>query len=193
MDIEVRTIKKSSPIWNSMVRIIESFCYKETVGTKDVRNYTVGLHTDEWLALTYYERDCEVLGFSSVIARDMWNNSARIVNRMLKSRRYRFETSPGMMTDHTIEMLKQQIDFCRKEGFDTAFMSRESNSKNHAMKRYIRNMGFTEWVIPEGRYKTSNYDSPECWQHVMYTPLKDESQFQLEKITEEKYHEKYKT
>ena len=193
MGISVHTIHRTSPVWHSIVRMMKKFAAEESKGTKLEENYTTNMKEDEWLALSYYEDECKILGFSSVVYRDIWNGSARIVNRMLKSREYRFASTSGEMTEHTTQMLKQQIAFCRDNGFDNAFMSRESNSSKAAFMRYLKNMQFTEWHIPEGRYMTCTSDVADCWQHVMYTPLKKESQFNLQHITEEQYNEKFKT
>lgn len=193
LDISVETINRSSMHWNTTVDLIKRFAEKETAGTNLEENYTTRIRDDEWLCVSYYENAREILGFSSVIYRDIWNGSARLVNRMLKSSKYRFAVTPGQMTKHTTELLKQQIEFCRSAGYDNAFMSRESNTSKAAFMRYIKNMGFTEWIIPEGRYRTCIADSAGCWQHVMYTPLKSNSKFQLQHITEDQYNEKFKT
>lgn len=192
LTINVETIERSSIHWNVIINLIRKLAEEETKDTELEKNYTTWLHDDEWLCVSFYENASKILGFSSVVYRDIFNGSARLVNRMLKSREYRFATTPGQMTQHTTELLKQQIEFCKKAGYDNAFMSRESNNSKAAFMRYVKNMGFTEWVIPEGRYKTCLSDSTSCWQHVMYTPLKPNTQFQLQHITEEQYNEKFK-
>lgn len=193
MGISVYTIHKTSPTWHNMVMMIKEFATKESKEAKLEKNYTTNMREDEWLALSYYKDQDKILGFSSVVYRDIWNGSARVVNRMLKSREYRFVSKSSEITKHTTQMLKQQIEFCRNSGFDNVFLSRESNNSKAAFMKYLKNTQFTKWHMPEGRYMMCTSNVASCWQHVAYIPLKKESNFNLRHITEEQYNEKFKT
>ena len=85
LDIRIETISRSSPSWSVIINLIKEFAKKETQGTNLEENYTTRIHDEEWLCLSVYENLGKIAGFSSVIYRDMWKGSARLVNRMLKS------------------------------------------------------------------------------------------------------------
>ena len=120
------------------------------------------LKIDEWIAISWFDG-----GFSSISWRPIWGNNCRILNRFYKKPDYRFENKRRMVSSETLLMIEQQLAVAKDQGFDCAFMSRETKSQafNH-YKKYLPQ----EWHTPEQKYmmwkeKTTGY------QKIIWTPV----------------------
>tara|TARA_Y100001963_G_C6782477_1_gene450751 strand:- start:1932 stop:2555 length:624 start_codon:yes stop_codon:yes gene_type:complete len=201
LNIKSTTVSKNALCWEKYLTRIEYFCNELKKDEYDDRlliNYTPErLNIDEWIALTIYEDNKKIYGFSTVINRPFWGKGARILNRFFKIKGYRFENDKRKISDATINMIKEQLSTCKALGYEYAFMSRETQNPsaikawNHYGK-YFKMLG--NWNIPEESFQMTEYpEKLSCWQQIIWTPLKEGSKPAIDSITKEELYEKFKT
>ena len=124
-------------------------------------------------AISVYERDGEIVGFSSIAHRPEYfeKGECRILNRYYESPEMR-RTSKIIADDHVCEMAMQQIDMAKKIGFKKAFISR-CRSPRHLTK-FIDTMSTktkTKWHLDGKKVAVCNPKIDECWQYKAWMDL----------------------
>lgn len=124
-------------------------------------------------AISVYERNGKIVGFSSVAHREEYfdKDEARILNRYYESPDMR-RTSKIIGDDHVCEMVAQQIDIAKKLGYKKVFISR-SRSPRH-LEMFIENVGIktkTTWHMEDKKIAVCNPKNPECWQFKVWTEI----------------------
>lgn len=195
-DIKVKTVTVHDDEYQSVFdRVLKFIATDFEKDFKLRKNYSLGkLKFDKQLAVSYYESDNRIVGFSTVMYTDTYVNSVRILNRFLKSPHYRFVNQSKMksvVTAETQEMLKQQIDVAEKFGYDFAFMSREGKMPRSNMQHFVKSMPWIDWHIPEGRYRVCPGDET-CWQQICIAPVNKNYEIKMEHMSEEQFNENYK-
>ena len=124
-------------------------------------------------AISIYERDGNIIGFSSIVHRPEYfeEGECRILNRYYESAEMR-RTSKVIADDHVCEMAMQQTHIAKELGFKKAFISR-CRSPRH-LKKFIENMSEktrTKWQMEEEKVAVCNPEVDECWQYKAWTEL----------------------
>ena len=124
-------------------------------------------------AISIYERDDNIIGFSSIIHRPEYfaKKECRILNRYYESEEMR-RTSKIIGDDHVCEMIMQQLDIEKKIGFEKAFISR-CRSPRH-LKKFMENVSTrtgTKWHMEDEKIAVCNPNFDECWQYKASTDL----------------------
>ncbi len=124
-------------------------------------------------AISIYERDDKIIGFSSIIHRPehFAKGECRILNRYYESTEMR-RTSKIIGDDHVCEMIMQQLDIAKKLGFEKAFVSR-CRSPRH-LKKFMENVSkktATKWHMDNDKFPVCNPTVDECWQYKAWTEL----------------------
>jgi DeoR/GlpR family transcriptional regulator of sugar metabolism len=182
-DINIITVDKDDIRFHNFCDRIEEFASSLPNNMKRINNYRQDLKIRESIAVSVFEQDSNILGFSSILHRKMFSNGVRIINRLVKKIDYRFQNNKGNITDETKIMIDQQLEIARKYHFDYAFISRESNKPVSSLKHYFRE--FPEWVCPlEKFYVCKNGQScgQSCKQYVVWLPLKNNIKFPLRPV-----------
>ena len=194
--ITVTTIKKQDAEFkNTFDRVLEFIANDFEHDFKLKENYSpVRLQFNDLLAISLYEDDDKVIGFSTVLYREIFCNGARILNRFLKSPNYRFVNNSKMksfVTPETQEMIKQQIEVVRDAELDFAFMSREGKMPKNNMIHFTKSMPWMNWYIPEGRFHVCAGQEP-CWQQICVAPISEDFDIEMEHMSKEFFRETFK-
>lgn len=150
--------------------IIEEFSECLPNDMKKIKNYRNDLKIKESIAVSVYQLDSGILGFSSILHRDMFGNGVRILNRLVKNIDYRFPNNKRRLTLETKTMIAQQIDVAKKYNFNYVFISRESNKDVSSLSHYFES--FSGWQCPDNRYQVCS-GGKQCKQYVAWLPLKE--------------------
>jgi hypothetical protein len=169
-DIKITTVDKDHDEFQDYCEAIESFANAFPDDMKRINNYRTDLKIKESIAVSVYTQHSVIMGFSSVLHREMFGNGVRILNRYLKNFEYRSVPIKRKIWDETKVMIAQQIDVARKYNFDYVFISRESNGGSSALKHYFKEL--TEWKCPPEKFRVCGGGQP-CEQYVAWLPLKE--------------------
>ena len=137
------------------------------------KNYIYDMKWDEFEAVSIYERNDQIVGFSSVWHRPEYYESGevRILNRYWESPNMR-RTSKIIGDTHLIEMVIQQLDISKKIGLTKAFISREKTPKY--FEKLITNIATktqTHWNLEPNKVCVCRESNPSCWQYKAWTNL----------------------
>jgi hypothetical protein len=167
--IKVITVDKDHTEFFKYCEIVEEFADSLPNDMKKIKNYRADLKIKESIAVSLYQTTNGIIGFSSVLHRDLFGNGVRVLNRLVKSYDYRFLNRKGIMTAETKLMIEQQVEVAKKYHFDYVFISRESNKDVSSLSRYFENL--KGWHCPDKRYRVCNGEK-SCEQYVAWFPLK---------------------
>lgn len=163
--LDVHTVSKyDDSNFISLVREIQKFC--QTIPTDDrfYENYTRRLNFTDSIAVSTYRNKNELVGFSTVLHLPLYGNGVRILNRFYKDPQFRLK---GLkVTDETKIMIDQQLSIAKSLNFDFAFMSRESNTNQFAMKHFVKQLD-SNWIVMSNKYRVSSNSE----QHIVLYPL----------------------
>lgn len=183
MTIDVKTFLKGDSDFNNYANRIEILSSQIT--SEDA--YNKYLRINESIAISVYIQNDTILGFSSMLHRDIFNNGVRILNRFIKTEDYRFINTKREVSLETKSMIKQQLAIARELNFEFAFMSRSGSKALPAFMHYKKDLDFAQWHINRKRYRVCNYGK-ECCQYILWTPLRDNAVLNLTEVTEEEYN-----
>lgn len=170
--LDVDTVSKYDTNFIFIVREIQNFCMTITSDDRHYENYTRRLNFTDSIAISTYRNKNALVGFSTVLHLPLYGNGVRILNRFYKDPQFRLK---GMkVTDETKIMIDQQLSIAKNLNFDFAFMSRESNTNQFAMKHFAKQLD-SNWNIMPNKYKISTnneqyivvYPFTETWQSSM--------------------------
>jgi hypothetical protein len=178
-NITIITIDKDHIDFQKYCNDIEVFSNSLPDEMKRIKNYRVELQIHNSIAISVYRRDTEIVGFSSILHRDIFGNGVRVLNRLVKTFDYRFPYNKRKLTPETITMLDQQILIAKKYKFDYVFISRESNRPVSSLKHYFKEL--PEWQCPIDRYRVCG-GGQQCEQYVAWLPLNDKIDLPLVKV-----------
>lgn len=181
--IEVLTILKNETIFKTYFDKIISFCQNSDDDILSKPAYKEYLRLEDSIAISVFEEDNQILGFSTVLHRPIFNNGVRILNRFYKDTAYRFVNKKREVSKETKEMIKQQLEVAKSFNFDFAFMSRESRISPPAFKHYQHYLSFAKWNVEEKRYRVCN-GNDDCNQFIIWTPLTSNANFNLIEVKE---------
>ena len=119
---------------------------------------------DDFLAATIIKNSDEVVGFSFLQERDIFNGMARLCSRFFfpavtsnSLQNMNFKISEGARLE-VFKMIDQQVDFGLKLGIEDFFISREDpNNKN--MKRILNGLkkySKYEWKLSNKKFRVVN-------------------------------------
>ena len=177
--IKVTTVDKDHADFQKYCEAIDNFSNILPDSMKRIKNYRSDLKVRESIAVSIYERDSVIVGFSSVLHRELFGNGVRILNRYVKSNDYRAGILKRKIWDETRIMIAQQIEAARKYNFDYVFISRESNSGSSALKYYFKEL--PKWQCPTEKFRVCG-GGQQCEQYVAWLPLNDQIDLPLVKI-----------
>lgn len=120
-------------------------------------------YKDEILFASIIYINDEPFQASTVIARKLWNNGCRVLNRLMVVPKLRSQNTYIPTT--TLTMLKEQIKFAQTK-FDYAFISRELNTYRF-VKRFAKDAG-KDWQYETDKYLVCE-EGPSCAQHIAWT------------------------
>jgi hypothetical protein len=179
-DIKIITVDKHHEEFQKYCNAIEAFSDTLPDSMKRIKNYRSDLKINESVAVSIYEQNSIIIGFSSVLHRDMFGNGVRVLNRLVKTFDYRFPSGHARkLLSETKVMIAQQIDMARKYNFDYVFISRESNSGSSALKHFFKEL--PEWKCPPEKFRVCG-GGQQCEQYVAWLPLNDKIDLPLVKI-----------
>lgn len=184
MNVNVETITKDD-------NNFKFYCLEiENISKQIVENlaYSKYLRIDESIAISIFKQGEEIVGFSSILHRPLFGNGVRILNRFYKKNNFRFVNTSRMLSSETTIMIKQQIDLAKNLNYDYAFMSREGSKSIPAFMHYKKDLDFVDWNVNNARYKVCDYGK-ECYQYVMWTPLKELANISLKEISKDEYND----
>ena len=124
----------------------------------------------DWFAfdcVTVWLKEGEILGFSSVWHRPEYYEpgEARILNRYWEHPKLRMN-GRLIARPHLVAMVKHQLTFATKAGYNKVFISRCRNPG--FMKRLFIELGEktdTEWKMHEGKVAVCDSKHESCWQY----------------------------
>lgn len=178
LGIEVYTATHKDTDFKDYCEAIDRFhLHLEKHGTNDklIENYRPKrLQSRDSIGITVYLDDGALLGFSTVITRDIFGNGTRVLNRFVKSPVYRFENERRRVSQETKDMIQQQLNISRELGFDYSFMSRYTTTTRSNFDHYGKQLTFAEWKNEPGRYcVTENFHHKTSYQHLIWTSFND--------------------
>lgn len=186
MNVNVKTIAKTDSEFLN-------YCQKVTDFSKKYGKHNTAYHTylriDESLAITVYELDDTILGFSSILHRPLFGNGVRIMNRFLKSDDYRFVNKKSLVSLETNEMIRQQLEYAANNNYSYAFISRKvSQSGPSALKHYKKYFNMAEWHGDDKIYRVGEFNFKDNFQYVVWTPLIPKATLKLNSISTEQFN-----
>ncbi len=130
----------------------------------------------DWLdleAISIYEREDQIVGFSSLIQRKLYfsEDEVRILNRYYECPEMR-RTSKIIGDDHICQMVQQQLEIAKSLGYKKAFISR-CRSPRH-LKKLVTAIGEktnTKWNMLDEKVAVCDPKHDECWQYKAVTEL----------------------
>lgn len=164
--LDVETIDKYDSNFLSIVREIQKFCMTISSDDRLYENYTRRLNFSDSVAISTYRNENKLVGFSTVLHLPAYGNGVRILNRFYKDPKFRLKGFK--VTDETKIMIDQQLSVAKSLNFDFAFMSRESNTNQFAMKHFAKQLD-SNWNIMPNKYKVSNNNE----QYIVLYPFND--------------------
>jgi hypothetical protein len=170
LDIKIKTVSKDQIEFQDCCTAIEIFSNSLPNDMKRIKNYRSDLKIKESIAVSIYEKDSKIIGFSSVLHRDIFGNGVRILNRLVKNFDNRFPNGKGKLTPETQIMLDQQISIAKQYNFDYVFISRESNRPVSSLKHYLKEL--PQWQCPTEKFRVCG-GGQQCEQYVAWLPLKE--------------------
>lgn len=182
-DIKIITVDKDDIKFQNFCDRIEEFVDSLPDNMKRINNYKHDLNIRDSVAVSIFEQDSNILGFSSILHRKIFGNGVRIINRLVKKIDYRFQNNKGIITDETKIMIDQQLEVAKKYHYDYVFISRESNRSVSSLKHYFRE--FPEWICPLEKFyvrKNEKSASQSSKQYVVWLPLKPNIKFPLSRV-----------
>lgn len=168
--IKVTTVDKDHTDFEKYCQAIDSFSNTLPNDMKRIKNYRAELKAKESIAVSIYEQDSIIVGFSSVLHREMFGNGVRILNRYVKTVDYRAVPVKRKIWDETKIMIAQQIAVAKKYNFEYVFISRESNSGSSALKYYFKEL--PEWICLADKFRVCS-GGQQCEQYVAWLPFGD--------------------
>ena len=185
MDIDVKTFTKNDDDFLLICMKINEFLQNENITDKRKENYTrSNMKISDSIAVSIYVKNGNILGFSNMVHRDLFNSGLRILNRFYKSKTYRFVNDKRVVSDETKQMIKQQLEVAKTFNFDFAFMSREGRITPPAFRHYQTYLSFAKWHIEEKKHRICNGNS-DCNQFIIWTPLVLNANFNLISVKDE--------
>lgn len=180
-DIKIITVTKDESDFEYYCKEIEKFVDIFPNNMRRIDNYKKDLRIRDSIAVSVYEKNFELLGFSSVLHRDIFGNGVRILNRFLKRFDFRFQNKEFRWTDESKQMITQQINVAKKYNFDFVFTSRESTNKTSAaLSKFFKDQ--LGWNCPDGKFYVCNSDNDKCQQYITWLPIKVDAVFTLKKV-----------
>jgi len=136
--LDVNTVSKYDKNFISLVREIQHFSSSISPADRHYENYTRRLNFTDSIAISTYRNKNTLIGFSTVLHLPVYGNGVRILNRFYKDPEFRKKSL--QLTDETKIMIDQQLSIAKSFNFDFAFMSRESNTNQFAMKHFVKQL-----------------------------------------------------
>jgi hypothetical protein len=170
LDIKVTTVDIDHKEFQDYCNAIEIFSDSFSDNMKRINNYRSDLKIKKSIAVSVYMQNSNIIGFSSVLHRDVFGNGVRILNRYLKSLDYRSVPIKRKIWPDTKIMINQQIEVAKKYNFDYVFVSRESNSGSSALSHYFKEL--PEWQCPAEKFRVCS-GGKQCEQYIAWLPLKE--------------------
>src|SRR6056300_568926 len=164
--LDVNTISKDDKNFISIVREIQKFCMSITSNDRLYENYTRRLNFANAIAISTYRNQNTLVGFSTVLHLPVYGNGVRILNRFYKDIQFRQRSL--QLTNETKIMIDQQLNIAKSFNFDFAFMSRESNTNQFAMKHFVKQLD-DKWNVMTNKYLISSNNE----QYIVVYPFKD--------------------
>jgi hypothetical protein len=172
-NITVATYLHHDPDYQQIADSIVAFIAVQHQDDKLFVNYSNRLELSQSVAITICKDNTGIVGFSTVLWRDLFGNSVRVLNRFFKDKKIRNHKTPmSYLTDATMRMVEQQLDAARKLGYDFAFMSRESSTPYNAFQHYTSKLP-QDWQYYEHRHKVCNGNPYDCYQFISICALND--------------------
>lgn len=170
--LDVNTVSKYDKNFISLVREIQHFSSSISPSDRHYENYTRRLNFTDSIAISTYRNKNTLIGFSTVLQLPVYGNGVRILNRFYKDPEFRKKSL--QLTDETKIMIDQQLYIAKSFNFDFAFMSRESNTNQFAMKHFVKQLD-SNWNIMPNKYLVSSnseqyivvYPFTDTWQSSM--------------------------
>jgi len=166
------TVRTFLPYENiDIVKKLESIKFDETDSLS--KNYIYDMKWNDFDAVSIYERNNQIIGFSSVWHRSEYYqlNEVRILNRYWESSEMR-KISKMIGGAHLIEMVTQQLNICKLLGRTRVFISRENSPRY--FKRLVASIADktqTHWNIEPNKVCVCGESNPSCWQYKAWTDL----------------------
>jgi len=164
--LDVNTVSKYDKNFISLVREIQHFSSSISPADRHYENYTRRLNFTDSIAISTYRNKNTLIGFSTVLHLPVYGNGVRILNRFYKDPEFRKKSL--QLTDETKIMIDQQLSIAKSFNFDFAFMSRESNTNQFAMKHFVKQLN-DNWNVMPNKYQVS----PNNEQFIVVYPFKD--------------------
>ena len=147
LDTNVVTIHNSQSNFYISAGSIYNFLKYEPLTESLAKNYTPEkLKLEESIAITLITSKNKIIGFSTLLHRDIFGNAVRCLNRFYKSPHYRFATSIKNVTPETQQMIQQQSDIAKHYNYDIVFMSRETKTGQTSLKHYPQKF-LKDWIL----------------------------------------------
>lgn len=146
---------------------------------------------DRFAVWSIIEENNEIVSCSAVQPFD--GNVARMLTRFCIHPDYRtdglIQRKKTNSKTYAFQMVEEQLEYCKNEGYDHAFFSTEYSRRN-VIKRHMRiakSLGFNCFLLKD-KYNTCKLikdkeikDRPDCWQNICLYPFSDK-EFPLVKL-----------
>lgn len=184
--VKVRTVSESEKEYPLYLEKISTFY--ECLNSDKLRNnyHPDHLELEACIGLSVYENEGEILGFSTVLQRDLFKGGARILNRFVKKPGFRF-TTQFKITPETNLMIDQQVELCRQHQCDYVFISRYTRGSEPALSHFLQDLVKVRgWHSEKSRYRVC-CGRKDCWQHLIWLPLSGNLSLPLRSISESEF------
>ena len=165
------------------------------------QNYGDNLDFVDSLAVTVVKDDETLVAFSTILHREIFGNSVRILNRHFKNPKYRRMNwgHQRRIREYTYEMIQQQMLYAKEGGFDVAFISRELKDNNlvnlnstalNRFKNYFPDR--KGWIFsPKMHLVAMPKRFKQNWQSILYYKFKKDGKLQTPSLSVKAYKERF--
>lgn len=165
-------------------KLIELFSAVEKGAMQRNKNYNIeNLYSDFALCYTLSTVDGEPWLGSMAWNRPFYGDLVRVTTRYCVHPKWSMSfyrrQAPGKGFDNmrvdVVDHIDQQVDFCKKLGFESFFLSMEDNSPSGRRSKKIctsiNKYSKYEWKILDEQQRVAPGTDRSCWQQVIYNNL----------------------
>lgn len=188
----------SNPFWRK--RVVDSIPEIVDSGHHNSKNY-VDLESRlyEYECFTVLVEDDKLLAISGLYNGGQYpNNTARILDRTYY---YDWNRDGGMFSPYRKDLrynsfyvIPYQMNVAKVRGFDSVFISMQNPKKRRALEMMTRRQPEYKFEMLPDLYNTckDHKESPRCWQSISIYYITENQEFNLPRMSIEKYYERYK-
>jgi hypothetical protein len=144
-----------------------------------LENY-ININFFDFPFVTVLKKNNNILGFSTGYTRNFYPSGCiRILNRYYQdNENLRINFTREVLRPTTFAIVEQQLEMCRRLGYESAIMTREPRTNRFFFKFVdtLSQKGSQKWELKKGPFLvTPSYNNLKAWQSIAYTEFKNTS------------------